>query len=154
MDLKARFELLYSSAYEIVREDCRADVRLKKICRLLSGSVDYYDWVGFYISEPGHRELVLGPYVGTPTDHIRIPFGRGICGQVADSGRVLMVQDVAAEENYLSCSIHVRAEIVVPVVRDGIVVGEIDIDSHSPAPFTGEDERFLSSLAILVEPLI
>ena len=154
MNREARFESLYNSAAEIVREQCRADVRLKKICKLLASTVEYYDWVGFYISEQGRRELVLGPYVGTPTDHIRIPYGRGICGQAADVKGTVVVQDVSSESNYLSCSIHVRAEIVVPVMRADSVVAEIDIDSHTPSPFTVDDERFLSSLAVLVEPII
>lgn len=154
MNREARFETLYNSAAQIVHEECRADVRLKKICRLLASAVEHYDWVGFYIAEPGRRELVLGPYVGTPTDHIRIPFGRGICGQAADEKGTLVVQDVTNESNYLSCSIHVRAEIVVPVMRARNVVAEIDIDSHTPSPFTLDDERFLSSLAVLVEPII
>ncbi len=154
MDRKGHYESLFNTAGQIVREDCRADVRLKKICKLLSSSVAHYDWVGFYITEPGHRELVLGPYVGSPTDHIRIPFGRGICGQAADVKNTVLVQDVSQESNYLSCSIHVRAEIVVPVIRKDLVVAEIDIDSHTSSPFTEEDERFLSALAVLVEPII
>lgn len=154
MNRAARFESLYNTAVQIVREECRADVRLKKICRLLASSVEYYNWVGFYIAEPGRRELVLGPYVGSPTDHIRIPYGRGICGQAADVKGTVVAQDVSQEANYLSCSINVRAEIVVPVMRFANVVAEIDIDSHSPSPFTIDDERFLNSLAVLVEPII
>lgn len=154
MNREARFESLFNSAVQIVHEACRADVRLKKICRLLASSVEYYDWVGFYIAEPGRRELVLGPYVGSPTDHIRIPYGRGICGQAADAKGMVVVQDVDSESNYLSCSVNVRAEIVVPVLRAKNVVAEIDIDSHTPSPFTLHDERFLSSLAALVEPII
>lgn len=154
MDHNADFETLYSIAGRIVCEEGRADVRLKKICKLLSSSLDYYNWVGFYLSEPGRRELVLGPYVGAPTDHIRIPYGRGVCGRAADTKEPILVQDVGEESNYLSCSVHVRAEIVVPVLRKEVVVAEIDVDSHRSAPFTIEDERFLGSLAVLVEPII
>ena len=154
MSRKPDFEQLYAAARDIVAEDYRADVRLKKICKLLSSTIDYYNWVGFYLSEAGRRELVLGPYVGSPTDHIRIPYGKGVCGQAADSKATVVVQDVREESNYLSCSIHVRAEIVVPVMRRDQVIAEIDIDSHVPSPFTVDDERFLSSLAALVEPII
>lgn len=154
MNHKADFDTLFTMANRIINEDCRADVRLKKICKLLSSSVDYYNWVGFYLSEPGRRELVLGPYVGAPTDHIRIPYGRGVCGQAANSKETVLVQDVSTESNYLSCSIHVKAEIVVPVLRKDLVVAEIDIDSHHPSPFSRDDEDFLSSLATLVEPII
>ncbi len=148
------FDILLETAEGIVAEGGRADIRLKKICKLLAASVAYYNWVGFYLVEPGLPELVLGPYVGAPTDHIRIAFGHGICGQAAEAGRSFLVQDVSAESNYLSCSIHVRSEIVVPVFRNRKVVAEIDIDSHTLSPFGDEDRRFLENLAARVEPLI
>jgi putative methionine-R-sulfoxide reductase with GAF domain len=128
---------------------------LQTICEMLAKAIPYYDWVGFYLvdcSTPGI--LLLGPYSGAPTEHTRIEFGRGICGQAAERRETFVVQDVAAETNYLSCSIHVKAEIVVPILRDGVVLGELDIDSHTLAPFDHEDERFLSSIAEAVSRLL
>ncbi|MEC7262480.1 MAG: GAF domain-containing protein [Bacteroidota bacterium] len=117
--------------------------RLGKICELLRNEVAYYDWVGFYFKNGDKKELKLGPYAGAPTDHTIIPFGKGICGQVAVSNQNFVVPDVAAQDNYIACSITVKAEIVVPLFVNGENVGQIDIDSNTPDPFTEADERFL-----------
>ena len=99
------------------------------------------------------RELVLGPCVGTPTDHVKIPFGRGICGQAAEREETFIVQDVSKECNYLSCSISVKAEIVLPIFKDGRIVGELDIDSHRLSPFTDADRGFLEKVCKIVAQL-
>ncbi len=117
--------------------------RLLQICELLESHVDYYNWVGFYFKNGNKNELKLGPYVGEPTDHTIIPFGKGICGQVAVSNENFVVPDVAAQDNYIACSITVKAEIVVPIFVNGENIGQIDIDSNTPDPFTEVDERFL-----------
>jgi GAF domain-containing protein len=85
----------------------------------------------------------LGPYAGTPTDHTIIPFGKGICGQVAVSDQNFVVPDVKAQDNYIACSMTVKAEIVIPLFLNGVNIGQIDIDSNTPDPFSEEDERFL-----------
>ena len=129
---------------EIVENDRKSvDTRLGEICELLRSNVEYYDWVGFYFKNGDKEELKLGPYAGAPTDHTIIPFGKGICGQVAVSNQNFVVPDVAAQDNYIACSITVKAEIVVPLFIKGENVGQIDIDSNTPDPFTEEDERFL-----------
>lgn len=129
---------------EIVQtEDKSVDARLGEICELLRNNVDHYDWVGFYFKNGDKPELKLGPYAGAPTDHTIIPFGKGICGQVAVSNENFVVPDVATQDNYIACSITVKAEIVVPLFVNGENVGQIDIDSNTPDPFTEEDERFL-----------
>lgn len=130
--------------------------RLQAVCATLRAAVPHYDWVGFYLTDPARpRELVLGPYVGAPTDHVRIPFGRGICGQAAERGETVVVQDVSQETNYLSCSLSVRSEIVVPIVAaDGAVLGELDIDSHALAPFTAADRALCEAVAARVAPLL
>ena len=117
--------------------------RLLNICKLLESHVDYYNWVGFYFRNGDKEELKLGPYVGEPTDHTIIPFGKGICGQVAVSNQNFVVPDVAAQDNYIACSITVKAEIVIPIFVNGENIGQIDIDSNTPDPFTEADERFL-----------
>ena len=113
------------------------------ICQLLEKHIDYYNWVGFYFRNGDKEELLLGPYAGAPTDHTIIPFGKGICGQVAVSNKNFVVPDVSAQDNYIACSITVKAEIVVPIFVKGKNIGQIDIDSNTPNPFTEADERFL-----------
>jgi len=119
---------------------------LFRVCELLKKEIYHYDWVGFYILDQEKNELVLGPYVGKPTQHTNIAVGKGICGQVAESGQTMVVQDVTQVENYISCGLDVQSEIVVPVLKDGHFVAELDIDSHSPAPFTPEDSVFLAQI--------
>ena len=118
--------------------------RLKGICQLLQDHLDAYDWVGFYFANHETKTLHLSTYVGEPTDHLTIPFGKGICGQVAESDENFVVPDVYAQDNYIACSITVKAEIVVPLFIDGKNVGQIDIDSKTIDPFTTEDEAFLT----------
>jgi L-methionine (R)-S-oxide reductase len=128
--------------------------KLKAICVLLKDTIAYYDWAGFYIVDQEQNDtLVLETYEGEATDHVRIPFGSGICGQAADRRETFVVQDVSKEKNYLSCSIKVKSEIVVPIMKDGDIVGELDIDSHSPSPFTVDDERLLSRVCEIVAEL-
>lgn len=129
---------------QIIKDENKSTYsRLGEICELLRSNVAYYDWVGFYFKNGDKNELKLGPYAGTPTDHTIIPFGKGICGQVAVSNENFVVPDVAAQDNYIACSITVKAEIVIPLFINGENVGQIDIDSNTPDPFTVEDERFL-----------
>ncbi|NRD23127.1 GAF domain-containing protein [Winogradskyella litoriviva] len=127
----------------IAQENPSVNEKLLKICKILEANVSYYNWVGFYFKNGDKNELKLGPYVGEPTDHTIIPFGKGICGQVAVSNKNFVVPDVAAQDNYIACSITVKAEIVIPIFVNGENIGQIDIDSNTPDPFTEADERFL-----------
>jgi GAF domain-containing protein len=118
---------------------------LAETVALLQRERPHYTWVGVYLLEG--EELVLGPFVGKPTPHTRIPLNKGICGAAASSGKTLIVDDVQADPRYLACSLETRSEIVVPLVRAGRVLGEIDIDSDAPAAFTEEDRRLLEAVA-------
>lgn len=121
---------------------------LAEISRILYNGISHFDWVGFYLINPEKNdELLLGPFSGEPTEHVRIPVGRGICGQAVATQSVFIVPDVSLEENYLSCSPHVRSEIVVPLTDGEDVWGEIDIDSHTPDAFTSEDRTLLEEVA-------
>ena len=138
------FEALKPQVKQIIsNNNATTDQRLYSICELLEQHIPHYDWVGFYFVNGDKPELKLGPYVGEPTDHDIIPFGRGICGQVAVSNQNFVVPDVSAQDNYLACSLTVKSEIVVPIFVDGKNIGQIDIDSKSIDPFTEKDERFL-----------
>lgn len=117
--------------------------RLHMICKLLKDNIDHYDWVGFYFKNEDKEELKLRTYVGEKTDHVIIPFGKGICGQVAISNENFIVPDVQAQNNYIACSLTVKSEIVIPLFKNGENIGQIDIDSEGLDPFTEKDERFL-----------
>ena len=107
----------------------------------LHDEVEHYAWVVIYLVEGD--DLVLGPWKGPQaTEHVRIPVGQGVCGAAAASGVTEIVDDVNADPRYLACFPSTRSEIVVPIAREGRVVGEIDIDSDRPAAF-GEDDRVL-----------
>lgn len=155
MDRRGTFTALENEIQSLLGGTADSTSFLRQICELLGDQIPYYDWVGFYLVDPENpNELVLGPYIGEPTDHIRIPFGRGICGQAAERKETFVIQDVSSQDNYLSCSINVRSEIVVPIMLDGRVIGEIDIDSHMVGPFTDEDSEFLKRLAELIAPAL
>lgn len=130
------------------------DERLLSICEILESNISYYNWVGFYFRNGDKEELKLGPYIGAPTDHTIIPFGKGICGQVAVSNQNFVVPDVSAQDNYIACSITVKAEIVVPIFVNGENIGQIDIDSNILNPFTSADERFLEFVCAEVATIL
>lgn len=149
------FENLKPLIEEILhKENASVDERLQEVCEYLRSEVDYYNWVGFYFKNGDKNELKLGPYVGKPTDHTIIPFGKGICGQVAVSNKNFVVPDVSAQDNYIACSIDVKSEIVVPMFKNGENIGQIDIDSNTPDPFTQEDEWFLEFVNAHVAEII
>ncbi len=138
------FEALKPKVTEITTDrSLSRDEKLLKICELLEANIEYYTWVGFYFANHEAKTLHLGPYVGAPTDHTVIPFGKGICGQVAVSNENFVVPDVMAQDNYIACSFTVKSEIVVPLFVNGINIGQLDIDSNIIDPFTEADERFL-----------
>ena len=138
------FEALQPKVIEITTNSTTSrDEKLLKVCQLLEQNIEYYTWVGFYFANHETKTLHLGPYVGAETDHTVIPFGKGICGQVAVSNQNFVVPDVAAQDNYIACSFTVKSEIVVPIFVNGQNIGQIDIDSNVLDPFTKEDELFL-----------
>lgn len=148
------FETLQPKVTEITSNiTLTRDEKLYKICELLEQNIPYYTWVGFYFANHEAKTLHLGPYVGAETDHTVIPFGKGICGQVAVSNNNFVVPDVAAQDNYIACSFTVKSEIVIPLFVNGQNIGQIDIDSNVLDPFTEADERFLEFVNIQVASL-
>lgn len=138
----------------ISKKDTSVNERLLSICEVLESNVSHYNWVGFYFRNGDKEELKLGPYVGAPTDHTIIPFGKGICGQVAVSNQNFVVPDVSAQDNYIACSITVKSEIVIPIFVNGENIGQIDIDSNTIDPFTEKDERFLEFVCAQVATIV
>ena len=139
-------ELLAQSTAELQDASQAVDDRLTNVCRLLRVQVSHYDWVGFYFKNGDKPELKLRAFSGEPTDHVIIPFGKGICGQVAESNQSLNITDVSGEGNYIACGIDVKSELVVPLFSDGENIGQIDIDSHSKSAFSTQDEEFLTAI--------
>ena len=125
-----------------------ATALLAEVVSLLRRERPHYHWVGVYLLQG--KELVLGPYVGKPTVHTRIPLNQGICGAAASSGQTLIVDDVNADPRYLACSLETRSEIVVLIQHQGRILGEIDIDSDQPAAFTPHDRDLLEAVAALL----
>ena len=120
--------------------------KMQAICNLLGSQMPAYDWVGFYLSDVKNKKLYLGPFYGEPTEHTSISYGKGVCGQVAEAQKTFVIDDVAEEKNYIACSIHVKSEIVVPIIKNEIVVGQIDIDSHIPSAFKQADQQVLEKI--------
>ena len=130
--------------------DHEADARraMEVTVATLKRSLPDYSWVGVYLLVS--NELVLGPYVGKPSPHSRIPLGRGICGAAAAEKTTIVVDDVSADDRYLACSADTKSEIVVPIMRGGDVLGEIDVDSDRPAAFGAPDRVLLEAVAALL----
>lgn len=131
-------------------KDLKGKELQEKVVQLLDEKVDYYNWTGFYFMNDEKQQLEIGPYVGEKTDHTTIPYGRGICGQVALSGQTFEVPDVHAQDNYLACSIATKSEIVVPIFKNEKLIGQLDIDSHVADPFTTEDHEILELVCEII----
>lgn len=129
---------------QIVNQKISVTQKLQEICNFLQQKITHYHWVGFYFVLADQKKLKLAQFAGKPTEHTIIPFGKGICGQVAESNETFVVQDVTEQDNYISCGFDVKSEIVVPVFQNGKNIGQIDIDSHDIAPFNHEDEILLA----------
>ena len=124
------------------------DSAMRQTVRLLKDAIPYYTWVGIYLLDGD--ELALGPFAGKPSPHTRIPLGNGICGAAATERQTIVVDDVNADPRYLACSIETKSEIVVPIMEDDEVLGEIDVDSDAPAAFGGADRQLLEQVAALL----
>jgi GAF domain-containing protein len=123
-----------------------SDALLRHAVRSLSKTPDF-DWVGIYLLGEDGDELWLHNYIGASTEHAKIPVGTGICGTAVALGKNQNVPDVGADENYLSCNPSVRSELVVLVRAGKEILGQIDIDSHTPAAFSEDDELAVQMIA-------
>ena len=131
-----------------IQSSPNAKAALRQTVQLLKDAMPHYTWVGIYLIDG--EELVLGPFLGKPSPHTRIPLGRGICGAAATEKATIVVDDVNADPRYLACSIETKSEIVVPIMNGPDVLGEIDIDSDRPAAFGQADRTLLEQIAPLL----
>ena len=127
----------------IINNNNSLETKLQEICNFLKEEINYYDWVGFYFKNGDKQELKLAKFAGEATEHTIIPFGKGICGQVAVTNKNFIVQDVSEQNNYISCGWKVKSEIVIPIFVHDKNIGQIDIDSHTVNPFSIKDTDLL-----------
>jgi len=152
MAVTTRIEEVRSEINQLAETSATAQNLMQAMVKLLHDRMLKYNWVGFYMLEPGAQPpvLVLGAFEGAMTPHTRITLNEGICGAAASSGHTVVVDDVNKDPRYLACSLETKSEIVVPVFVHGAVVGELDIDSHFPAAFTSEHQELVQHCATVV----
>jgi L-methionine (R)-S-oxide reductase len=152
MAVATRIEEVRTEISDLAQTSHSAQDLMQRMVKLLHDRMLKYNWVGFYMLEPGAEPpmLVLGAFEGAMTPHTRIPLHQGICGAAASSGQTVVVDDVSKDPRYLACSLETKSEIVVPIFARSKVVGELDIDSHFPAAFTGEHQLLVQHCAMLV----
>jgi len=121
---------------------------LAETVQLIHDFSESFNWTGFYMLKGGALEV--GPYLGPPTEHVRIKLNQGICGAAASRRETVIVDDVCSDPRFIACSISTRSEIVVPLMNGEVCLGEIDIDSDSAGNFSAEDKEMLEEIAVLV----
>jgi L-methionine (R)-S-oxide reductase len=145
----AEYEAVAAEIERLADTEEDSDAIVRGAVEAIHDRLDMYSWVGIYFVEG--EELVLGPWKGpSATDHVRIPIGQGVCGAAAAGGVTEIVEDVNADPRYLACFPSTRSEIVVPVLYEGSVVAEIDVDSDAPAAFGDADREFLERVAAAI----
>jgi L-methionine (R)-S-oxide reductase len=152
MPTMSRIEEVRNEVTELAKATPTAKDLMQGVCKLLHDRMLKYNWVGFYMLEPGAQPpmLILDGFIGAMTPHTRIPLNQGICGAAASSGKTIVVDDVSKDPRYLACSLETKSEIVVPIFVKGAVAGELDIDSHFPAAFGAEDQQLVQYCAEVV----
>ena len=131
-------------------EGCRSSGQaIRCVVELVHAASPRHDWTGIYLMDAA-GDLVLEHFIGKPSPHTRISLDRGICGAAARQKETVVVDDVRSDPRYLACSLETQSEIVVPIMKDGRVLGEIDIDSHTPAAFDEAERRALEQVAGLL----
>ncbi|MFZ0420713.1 MAG: GAF domain-containing protein [Candidatus Sulfotelmatobacter sp.] len=152
MPVKTRMEEVRYEVMTLAEAAPTAKDVMHGVCKLLHERMLKYNWVGFYMLEPGTKPpvLVLESFVGAMTPHTRIPLNQGICGAAASSGKTIVVDDVSKDSRYLACSLETKSEIVVPIFVKNQVAGELDIDSHFSAAFGTEDQNLVQYCAEVV----
>ena len=145
--------IIKDNIINIINSNNSLEDKLQEICDYLNEKINHYDWVGFYLKNGDSAELKLAKFAGEPTEHTIIPFGKGICGQVAVTNKNFVVQDVSEQDNYISCGWKVKSEVVIPIFINGENIGQIDIDSHTVNPFSIKDTDLLEFVCLEVAKL-
>ncbi len=125
---------------------------MEHIAKRIHEQMTRYNWVGFYLvdpKDPGY--LIVGPFAGSFTPNARIPLNTGLCGAVATTGKIVVVQDVSKDHRYLAGSSMVKSEIVVPIFANKKLAAELDVESYFADTFTSADQEFVQACANLLE---
>lgn len=138
----------FSQILSLVRSSDLTGMPLRQFAMEQLNGLETYDWSGIYRLEGDM--LVLDAYVGAETDHTVIPVGRGVCGTAVAENSNQVIADVREINNYLSCSLNTRSEIVTLIRQGDNVIGQIDIDGHQVGAFDKLDEVFLDELGSLL----
>ena len=146
----ARRDEARAAAEAALTGDLPDEAALRRVVEILAGAHPAWGWVGVYVL--AGDTLVLGPYVGPPTEHTRISVGVGVCGTAVARDTNVVVDDVTTLDNYLACSTGTRSELVVLIRDGGDIVGQFDVDSDDLAAFGPADEGLLEGLAALAGP--
>ncbi|MEO0616425.1 MAG: GAF domain-containing protein [Pseudomonadota bacterium] len=151
MSYETDYDLLLQQADALIADEPDALANIANLCALLYQELEGVNWAGLYVLRDG--ELVLGPFQGLSAC-VRIPVGNGVCGTAAASGEVQRVADVHAFPGHIACDAASNSEIVVPLYRDGALIGVLDIDSPDKARFTAEDEAGIVAVAQRFEQVL
>jgi putative methionine-R-sulfoxide reductase with GAF domain len=147
-----KYEFAEKKIMEIISKEKTINIP-DKIVEFLFETFEKYDWIGIYLVSG--KELILGPWRGKQaTEHVKIPIGEGICGSAAKSGKTEIISNVNLDDRYLSCFTSTKSEIVIPIKKNGNVIGEIDIDSNTINAFSEQDSIFLEKIADMLSPHI
>ena len=142
------YEILDQQAREIISADPWYVPALSNLSALLMDSLPDLNWAGFYLLR--NRTLVVGPFQGKPAC-VHIPVGKGVCGTAIAEDRTVVVPDVHQFPGHIACDSASNAEIVIPIHRDGQIIGVLDIDSPVPDRFSSEDQEGLEAFVRVIE---
>ncbi|HHT7188043.1 TPA: GAF domain-containing protein [Bacillus cereus] len=135
-----QYETVIKQLDALLTGESNVVANLSNASALLNQFLDRVNWVGFYVTEG--NQLVLGPFQGMPAC-VRIPFGRGVCGVAAETKTTQLVADVHQFPGHIACDSASNSEIVVPIMKEGNVIGVLDIDSPEKNRFDEIDQHYL-----------
>ncbi len=138
------YELVQKQLLALIEDETNQIANLSNAAALLNLFLDEINWVGFYLYEEG--QLILGPFQGLPAC-VRIPMGKGVCGTSAATEKTLRVEDVHQFPGHIACDAASRSEIVIPLMKDGNLLGVLDIDSPITDRFDEMDQQGLEKFA-------